>query len=234
MPAMEIPTAWIRMIRSRPLAAWKDVRDDELPIPIRFISDAAYFLYAERGGIDGFDVDHWLEAEMTLRGVFRESVDALLEADAAELELLISPGDEHQESERSGPMAGTGLACATKPQSVISHAPRRWTNKPGSVKMGNMGNIDDLTPSEACALREQHAGYHDALGEMGEEQRRQYRGKVLAIASETGEIIAFADSRTELRVKVQASRFRDRYWRVADGPTGDEPLPREEAERDRS
>jgi hypothetical protein len=46
-------------------AAFADVRNDELDADLRhrLISERAYALYRERGYVDGYDLDDWLEAE---------------------------------------------------------------------------------------------------------------------------------------------------------------------------
>lgn len=74
-----------------------------------------------------------------------------------------------------------------------------------------------------------HAGaaefrhYRDHVGSMSDEDRERYRGTVLAVLSETGEIIASAENVAALRATVAASVFAGRHWRLVDGPVKSDP-----------
>lgn len=67
--------------------------------------------------------------------------------------------------------------------------------------------------------RANFAGYEDHVGSMSSSDRALYRGKVLAVLSSSGEIIAAAEDIEALREAVGMSTYSTCEWRLVDGPT---------------
>ncbi len=89
-------------------------------------------------------------------------------------------------------------------------------------KLNRIDRIEDLSQRlqrDSGDLRK----YHDAVGQLSVTERKDYRGKILAVLTETGNIIAVASNKTELCESVAATRFADCPWRIFDGPTSDTP-----------
>lgn len=81
---------------------------------------------------------------------------------------------------------------------------------------------------ELSAAAESLRNYRDAMGCMSEADRRRYKGQLLAVLCETGEIIAAAGTTDELGRAVAESEHRRRPWRMIDGPGEEGPLTVEE------
>tara|TARA_Y100000310_G_scaffold339442_2_gene432088 strand:- start:548 stop:847 length:300 start_codon:yes stop_codon:yes gene_type:complete len=96
--------------------------------------------------------------------------------------------------------------------------------------MNKRRKIEDLLPGDPRIPNgiEQFRQYRDHVGNLTPAERKEYRGKVLAVLSETGEIIAAASDVESLRITVAESKYNGCDWRLTDGPTGDDPISRSE------
>lgn len=217
-PSVEgLPAAWAAILISRPLHHWNDVPDDDLPIPSDFIATRAYYLFLEHDRQEGRDWAHWFAAEADIRGTFRELVAGLQEAgDDWSGEMPKSPSSETEEpiQDRAAwgvqPLEGDGF---------LDRAALRGD------KMGYMDKQNrDFRESGKLAAAESLRNYRDPVARMTQADRERYKGKLLGVLCETGEIIAAAATEGELEAAVDRAGYRECAWRIMGGPSDAAPV----------
>jgi hypothetical protein len=75
-------------------------------------------------------------------------------------------------------------------------------------------NLTSPTP-QSTRLRGE---YRDPFSRLSPAQVDQYRGKLVAVSSRTGEIIGAADSESELIALVSGTGHSVHSWRIVQGP----------------
>jgi len=212
-----LPARWAAELFSRTLRSWEAVPDSALPVSNEFIAERAYYLFLDRGAVEGDDLADWFRAERELQSLFREYTCGLNEASDVE-----STG--HIGSDSSC-LAEEPINCvATDVQSppLKGIETRDWALDTGERQDGKMGDMIKTGGLNKDSMDAGLVNYRDSIREMTAEERNRFRGKVLAILVETGKIIAAEETPEELKKAVDCSQFRGRRWRLMDGP-GDEP-----------
>jgi len=235
LPAVLI-TGWERVFAGRSLSDWQKVGDADLPIPDEFVQQAAYYLHLRHGRSHGRDLADWFEAQAQLRQEFRQYIALLSREEresftAANWDLDAEMGRRPSSDRSFHPkmIAGTGARRATGNESCSGPF------RPGKIshmsKLRKVRNISGDDPEFREAL-EGFARYRDPVTRMTDADRVKYQGKLLAILSETGEIIAAEWTLQALQQAVGSSEYKGRDWRLLDGPSGEPPIPIAELEED--
>ncbi len=231
--AAAAPDSLRRLALDRPLERWDENSLKTTKIPMDVIKLRAYYKYIARGAIDGFDCEDWYEAELEERTRLRQIIASLREQHASDFR---PDGIKGVVSVAEYPRIIGGQQNSSETQLNAWDSKRlddRTTpGRVGSFKEGRLKMTQHETQgsaTEKClAAGEGLKGYRDALTSMRADELARLKDKVLAISTETGQIIAVADSAAELREMVRRSAFSNRPWRRAMGPSSKGPLPLDE------
>lgn len=212
-----LPAAWAAMLISRPLHHWDAVPDEELPIPSDFIATRAYYLFLEHDRQEGRDWADWFAAEADMRATFRELVSELQGAGedwAGETPKSLSSETEEPIEDRAvrgvqPPESGDFLDSAGSPDDKMGYMDKKGRE------------IREAGKREAA---ESLRNYRDPVARMTHADRERYKGKLLGVLCETGEIIAAAVTEGELEAAVERAGYRESAWRIMGGPSDAAPV----------
>lgn len=237
---IELTTAelWAGQFPEKSFEQWCALPDEELPVSKELIEIRAYFLFVQKGRTLGDEFRDWLDAERSLRKEFRADLNSF----------YLGTCDDTQEE--GNPAFSAEPSWTMKWNIGEQRIGRRPDNEAlrrfdaaeiepcdgsqGGVKVDKMRSLkkihelvagDPLVEEGASHFRD----YHDHVGDLTEAERQAYQGKVLAVLSETGQIIAVADDIQNLRRLIAESAYQGRPWRLIDGPTGKPRVPINEA-----
>ncbi|MBN1490220.1 MAG: DUF2934 domain-containing protein [Phycisphaerae bacterium] len=196
---------------------------EEIPVPLRYIEERAYYRYRERGGTHGLDQQDWLDAEMEMKREFRcllLGVASLLKGSPSLTTDTESANEPKVFAFRLlGKDTGQEKLNALR-RKLYERGTRIWPSGPFKEESTVTQEIRELAPDDPRYARaaERAKRHKDPLKDLSHEECVRYQGNIVAFLEATGDIIAFAPTVEELREQVAARGYENQCWCSIPGP----------------
>ncbi len=185
------------LLYSRELSSWDQVADADLPVPLEYIKEDAYFRFLNRDRQEGLAQEDWFQAEQEQRAWFRGII----------LDEIISATNNDT--------AGTEVATYGQATGVSQSILRDEFPVEPLFRRNGVVPLEGIPAVSVTST--------PFIRPLTADEQVRFQDRVLAVLCQTGEIIGDADTLQNLKRAVSESLYHGQPWRAIDGPGSDGP-----------